>query len=112
MLVAGSERIVQNGERSGCTTLSKERCKYTLSMTLQNHYFVNRLLKCECTCGWGAGGREMHTGVWRGNLKGKKPVGRSGPRCGENIKMDHKPDFYYSVVYFYFFVVGYCWYYV
>jgi len=46
VLVAGSEWIVQSGERSGCTTLSKERCKYALSMTLQNHYFVNRLLKC------------------------------------------------------------------
>jgi hypothetical protein len=46
VLAAGSEWIVlQNGERSGCTTLSKKRCKYALSMTLQNQYFVNRLLK-------------------------------------------------------------------
>ena len=62
-------------------------------MTLQNHYFVNCLLKCMWLL-WGRGGEretEIHTGFWWGNLKGKKPLGRSRSGCEDNIKMDHNP---------------------
>jgi len=37
---------------------------------------------------WGR--EEMHTGIWWGNLGGKRPLGRPRRRWEDNIKMDFK----------------------
>ena len=37
---------------------------------------------------WRCGGEERHTAVWRGNMKEKRPLGRSGCRCKDNVKFD------------------------
>ena len=34
------------------------------------------------------GGEERHTGFWRGNMKEKRPLGRSGRRWKNNVKID------------------------
>ena len=41
-------------------------------------------------CGTYWGKREMHTGIWWGNLTERFPIGRLGRRWEDDIKMDLK----------------------